>query len=238
MSLEAYALCRPNRAAISSGTTPLETYYTGPDITFSFPYEGFEWLPLLPAQWIGVVVASLALSGMTMALGLFYRASAVTVFLTWGYLFAVESTRTYWQSHFYLEALLAFLMIWMPAARRYSIDAWLARGRNSPRTVPSWTLLLLRGQLVIAYFYAGVAKLNADWLLDAVPVRWFLREAHVTDPYQGYLSAAHFELFKGLVHSAGFAYFISYTGLIFDLSAGFLLLIRRTRIFALILMAL
>jgi len=238
MALEAYALCRPNPAAISSGATPLETYYTGSDIKFNFPYEGFEWLPLLPREWIYALVGLQALAGLTMAVGLWHRASTVTVFLTWAYLFLVESTRTYWQSHFYLELLVTFLLIWMPAARKWSIDAWLARGQNLPRTVPYWTLLLLRGQLVIAYFYAGVAKVNADWLLDAVPVRWFLREAHVTDPYQGYLSAAHFELFKGLVHSAGFAYFISYTGLIFDLSAGFLLLIRRTRIFALILMAL
>ena len=236
MSLEACALCRPNRAAISSGTTPLETYYTGPDITFSFPYEGFEWLPLLPAQWIDALVAALAFSGVTMALGLFYRASAITVFLTWGYLFAVESTRTYWQSHFYLEALLAFLMIWMPAARRYSIDACVARGRNS--SVPCWPLLLLRGQLVIAYFYAGVAKLNADWLLDAVPVRWFLADPAVTAPYEKYLGHAQLEVARGILHSVPFAYFISYAGVIFDLSVGFLLLIRRTRIFAMILMVL
>ena len=50
-------------------------------------------------------------------------ASAILVFLSWGYLYALESTRTYWMSHYYLVLLVSFLMIWMPAARRYSIDA-------------------------------------------------------------------------------------------------------------------
>jgi hypothetical protein len=238
MSLEAYALVRPNPAALTTGTTPLETYYTGSDIRFHFPYEGFEWLPLLPPQWIHWLVALQALAGVTMALGLGYRLSAATVFLSWGYLWLVESTRTYWQSHYYLECLLTFLMIWMPAARRYSVDAWIARGRNRPSTVPYWTLLLLRGQLLIAYFYAGVAKLNIDWLRDAMPVRWFIAQPHVTAPYEPYLTAAQIEFFKRILHSPEFAYFLSYAGLVFDLAVGFLLLIRRTRIFALVLMVL
>ena len=32
-------------------------------------------------------------------------------------------------------------------------------------------------QLVITYFYAGLAKVNADWLLDAVPMRDFLAKS-------------------------------------------------------------
>src|SRR5258708_6838913 len=70
MSLEAYSLFRPNVAAINTGLSPLQTYYTGPDITFHFAYEGFQWAPLLPAQWIYVLVGLQALAGLTMALGL------------------------------------------------------------------------------------------------------------------------------------------------------------------------
>jgi hypothetical protein len=236
MSLEAFDLLRPNRAAISSGLTPLETYYTGADIHFHFPYPAFEWLPLLPAHWIHGLVWIQAIAGIMMAIGFCYRASAVAVFLAWGYLWVVESTRTYWQSHYYLETLLTFLMIWMPAARRYSLDAWLARGQDLPRTVPFWSIFLLRGQLLIAYFYAGVAKLNIDWIRDAMPVRWFLAQAHVTAPFERYLTAGQFAWLKSVVQSPEFAFFISHTGLVFDLAVGFLLLIRRTRIFALVLM--
>lgn len=236
MALEAYSLCRPSES--TGGKIPLETYYTGADITFSFPYEGFEWLPLLPAPWIYGLVGILALAGVTLAFGFWYRTSATAVFLSWAYLYAVESTRTYWMSYYYLELLITFLLIWMPAARRYSIDAWLARRRNPPRTVPNWTVLLLRGQLVIAYFYAGVAKLNADWLLDAEPVRYYLSQAHVTAPYELYLTAAQLGFVKAILHGNAFVYFVSWAGAFFDLAVGFMLLIRRTRIFALVLLVL
>ena len=236
MALEAWSLCQPNAAAISSGNSPLQTYYTGTDIRFHFPYSGFDWLPLLPAHWIYLIVALQGIAGLLMALGLFYRVAAPTVFLCWAYFFLVESTRTYWQSHYYLELLSSFLMIWMPATRRYSVAAWLGRGRQRLQTVPFWPVFLLRGQLVIAYFFAGVSKLTKDWLLDAVPVRWFLREEHVTARYAGLLSPAQFERFQSVVHSAWFAYLLSYTGVVFDLIVGFLFLFRRTRIFALLCM--
>jgi hypothetical protein len=179
-------------------------------------------------------VAALALGGVMMAVGYWYRAAAAAVFLSWGYFFAVESTRTYWQSHYYMELLLAFLMIWLPAARSFSLDARSGARRPSPGRIPFWTILVLRGQLVIIYFYAGVAKLSADWLLDAVPLRWVLREEHVTAPFKAYLSPALFGLLNDTVHSLPFAYLLSHLGVAFDLSVGFLLLIRRTRILAMI----
>jgi hypothetical protein len=82
MSLEAIALWQPNPAAISTGLSPLETYYSGPDIRFHFPYSGFEWLPLLPSPWMHAMVALLAVAGLVMALGLFYRVAATTIFVT------------------------------------------------------------------------------------------------------------------------------------------------------------
>ena len=234
MILEAYSLIRPS--AMTMGHTPSETYYTGSDIKFPFQYEGFNWLPLLPPHWIYALVGMLALAGLMMALGFWYRVSAATVFLIWAYLFLVESTRTYWQSYYYVELLFTFLLLWMPAARRYSVDAWLARDQDSPRTVPYWTVLLLRGQLVVMYFYGGVAKLNADWLLDAAPLRWNLTEAHVTAQFKPYLTAAQLGVVNSLLHDPWLAYLLCYAGALFDLSIGWLLMVRRTRVFAMILM--
>ncbi len=238
MALEAWSLLRPDPAAISMGTSPLATYYAGPDIQFHFPYEPFAWLPLLPPIGMYLLVGLLALAGICMALGLFYRVSAALVFLCWGYFFAVESTRSYWQSHYYIELLSCFLMVWMPGAACWSLDAWRKKAASGPasQAIPFWPVFLLRGQLVIAYFYAGVSKINADWLLDAVPVRWFLARPSVTAPYEPYLSAVQLESLKAFITHPTFAYFISYTGLVFDLAVGFLLLIRRTRIFALLSM--
>lgn len=238
MALEAYSLCRPSPGAISSGASPLETYYTGAELKFHFPFAWAGWLPMLPPKGIYALVGLQGIAGLMMAAGFLYRFSATAVFLSWGYLWLVESTRTYWQSHYYLEFLTTFLMIWMPAARRYSVDGYLRRNDQTTGTIPFWPVLLLRGQLVIAYFYAGVAKLTTDWILDAVPMRWFLQEGHVTAKYAHWLSAAQIGAFQQFVHSPALAYFFSWTGLVFDLTVGFLLLFRRTRLFAFVCMVL
>lgn len=244
MALEGYALLVPHDAAITYGT-PLEHYYTGPDIHFHFPYPLFGWVPMLPRPAMYGLAYLLILSGVAMALGFCYRASARAVFGIWAYFFVVESTRTYWQSHYYLELLVTFLLIWMPAANRWSVDGLLRNRRHTAepdakplahQSVPFWSIFLLRGQLVIAYFYAGVAKLNADWLVDAAPVRWFLAEPNVLKPYENYLSPELFEAAQRLVTSSSLAYLLCYTGAVFDLGIGFLMLWPRGRLLGMALM--
>lgn len=241
MMLEAYSLCVPDRAAISSGLSPLENYYTGSHIVLHFPFTAFSWVPMLGRSAVHGIVGAMAVGGLLVSLGLFYRFGAVVQFLSWGYLFAVESTRTYWQSHYYLELLVTFLLIWMPAADGYSLDAWLRSRRNGAQpglpAIPFWPVFLLRGQLVIAYFYAGVAKITEDWMLDAMPVRYFLGEPGVLAPFRRILPESVFPAFQSLVESTAFAFFLCYVGLVFDLAIGFLFLFRRTRFLSMVLMA-
>lgn len=97
MALEAFSLLQPS--ASTGGKVMLETYYTGHAARFNLPYAWFEWLPVLPGPWMYGVVIVLGIASITMALGLFYRASVFLVFLAWGYLYAVESTRTYWRGN-------------------------------------------------------------------------------------------------------------------------------------------
>lgn len=49
MILESISIFLPSES--SGGLSHLDVYYTGKGITFNFPYEGFGWLPLLPAPW-------------------------------------------------------------------------------------------------------------------------------------------------------------------------------------------
>ncbi|MFM8359176.1 MAG: HTTM domain-containing protein, partial [Verrucomicrobiota bacterium] len=226
LALEAWGMTRPT--GMVSGQTQLETYFTGPDVTFHFAYPVFAWLPWLSPRGFEAVLWLLGATGIGMALGLWYRVSAVLALVCWGYLFAVESTRTYWQSYHYLELLLGFLLAGMPAHRRFSLDAW--RHPPSGSTVPFWTLVLLRGQLGIAYFYAGVAKLNLDWLVDGAPIRWAVQDPGVTEPYRRWLSPAAFQAFEAMVHGEPFIRLVCLAGAGFDLTVGFLLLVRRTRI--------
>ena len=233
MALEAYTLCVPSASTFNE--VPLTTFYIGTHSEFRIPYPWFEWMPLLPPFWIHLVVAMLALGGVCMAVGWLHRVAATLVFASWGYLYVVESTRTYWMSYYYLELLVAFLLIWMPASRRFSLDAVRLRGLGLPNTVPRWTGVLLQTQLVVTYFYAGVAKLNHDWLVAGEPVRFYLSQARILSELGPLLSVSHQRTLVEILHSEGLVYFVSWVGAGFDLVIGFLLWTRRTRLFGMIL---
>ena len=56
-------------------------------------------------------------------------------------------------------------------------------GADAP-TAPAWHVAALRLQIVLVYAYAGVAKLNSDWLLHDQPMATKLvDEAAVYSPY-------------------------------------------------------
>ncbi len=246
MLLEAITLCVPMPDMVSTGRTPLEAYFTSPKIHFHTPYPLFSWVPVPAEPRMHLLVVALGVSGVLMAAGACYRVTSVTTFLFWGWIYVSESLRTYWRSDYYLDVLLLFLLMWMPAERCFSVDAWWRRRRAAVRgeasstwnagVIPFWPVFLLRAQLVLAYFYAGFTKLSADWLLDAAPVRWFLARPGVTEPFRSVLSPVLFHQFESLIHSVAFAYVLSWAGMLFDLSVGCLLLVRRTRVLGLALM--
>lgn len=234
MFLEAWSSFRPSLSA--AGRIPLEVYYTGAEVAFPFPYEWFRWLPLFSPPLVKAVVVGMGAAALALAAGWWVRVSAAAVFLVWGYLYAVESTRTYWMSYYYLELLVVFLLMWMPSGARLGVRSGRQAGVAWTGEVPGWTVFLLRAQLLVAYFYAGWAKVNADWLLDAVPVRWFLTRPHVAQRLDFLLGPAGQARARELLQSESLAYLLSWAGAAFDLGVGFLLLARRTRALGLALM--
>jgi hypothetical protein len=68
------------------------------------------------------------------------------------------------------------------------------------------------------YFYAGLAKINSDWLLHALPLRIWL-------PARNDMPLIGFLFNRSWVH-----YAFSWFGCMYDLSIPFLLLYRKTRI--------
>lgn len=183
---------------------------------FSFSYYGFEWIRPLD-NFTYVIFAICALAALAIALGIKYRLSTIVFFLSFTYIELMDKT-TY-LNHYYFTSVLSFLLIFLPAGRYYSFDAYL-NPRSAVQKIPAWCINSIKLLLGIVYFYAGLAKLNSDWLFKAMPLKIWL-PSNYDLPFLGPL------LQQEWVH-----YFFSWSGMIYDLAIPFLLLYRRTRGFA------
>jgi len=192
----------------------MESYYMRPVCHFSYP--GLGWVRPWPIEWIPIhfVVTGLAAAGI--ALGLYYRFSAVVFFLTFTHTFLIE--KSLYQNHYYLICLISFLMIFLPCHQTFSLDVRRRPLIRSP-VAPAWTLWILRIQIAIPYFYGGLAKLDSDWL-QGMPLRlWLGRNTDL--PLVGQYFAEDWAIFL-----------FAYGGLFYDLLVVPLLLWRRTRVLA------
>lgn len=179
-----------------------------PDFLFPF-VPGLERLPGEGLYWVfAIMVAAAAF----VAIGLFYRAAALILWLGLTYVFLIEKAQ--YLNHMYLICLISFLMLVVPANRVWSVDRKLGLVKGA-ETVPFWSVFLLRAQICIVYFYGGVVKLNPDWLAGQPQTSWM--EAKADYPLVGPLIA----------HPL-FAKFITFGGIAVDLSMPFLLNFRRT----------
>ncbi len=182
---------------------------------FHFTYYGFHWVKVLPANYMYTLVTGVSVSALFIALGLFYRISTIVFFLGFSYLFLLD--QAVYLNHYYLVIIVSFLIIFIPAHRYFSIDSliWPKIKRNH---ISSWCLWILMFQIGLVYFYGGIAKLNLDWL-QGWPMWLWIDDSIIDAHANKYL----------------FVYVISYFGLLFDLFIVPLLLYRRTRIYAFIL---
>ncbi len=189
----------------------ISSYYIQPD--FHFTYFGFGWVKPWPGRGMYVHFAVMGLAALGIMAGMWYRLCAAVFFLAFTHVFLID--QAYYLNHFYLISLIAFVLVFVPAHRAFSLDA---RRRPALRSdhVPSWTLCLLRAQVGIPYIYGGLAKINGDWLRGEPIGSWL---ADRTDfPLIG----------RFFTHEwAGLAF--AYGGLILDLTIVPLLLWKRTR---------
>lgn len=191
-------------------------YYV--DTSFPFPYPPLTFVAPLPGIGMHVLYVAMSLTGLLIALGLWYRLSVATFFVLHTYVFLIDST--YFQNHEYLIGLLAFLMIFLPAHRMWSLDA-RRRPRVAGSTVPAWMVWLLRFQIGVPYFYGGIAKLNADWLAGEPLRMWLERRTHI-------------ELIGPLFTNEAVVWVMNFGSLVFDLVVVWFLLHPRTRLGAFI----
>lgn len=192
----------------------IEKLYIEP--RFFFSYYGFEWVkPLGNFTYLLFIICGLA--SLFVALGFKYRIAIITFFLSFTYIELMDKT-TY-LNHYYFISCLSFLMIWLPANAYFSLDSKLKPKKTFQR-IPQWTVDSIKALLFIVYFYAGLAKLNSDWLFKAMPLKIWLPSKYDL-PFLGNLMQQEW------VHFA-----FSWSGALYDLMIPFLLLWKRTRLVA------
>ena len=190
----------------------IEDFYIAPSYFFS--YWGLDWIIPYGPTFIYSLFILMALSAVGIMLGLFFRASSLLFFLSFTYIELIDKT-TY-LNHYYFVSLMAFLLLLTPAHRAFSIDSKLFP-RIKSWTVPRWSILALECQIAILYFFAGVAKLNYDWLVNAQPMGLWLK------------SKADFPILGQLLVMEETAFIFSWAGMLFDICIAFLLFSKKLR---------
>jgi len=182
-------------------------FLTNPQVHFNYDFA--EFVKPLPSGLLSLLVIGLFAASLFLIIGKYLKVAAWYLFFVFSYILLID--KAYYNNHLYLICLLAgFFAI-------TSSDQSLSVKKGPVKQIPNWHILLFQIQLVIVYFYGGIAKINPDWLIRMEPVKITLAQ-----------KAANSALDTILLSDAA-VYFISYGGLVFDLLIGFLLFYRPTR---------
>jgi vitamin K-dependent gamma-carboxylase len=147
----------------------IQTIYIDP--AYHYTYPGFGWVR--PWSPIGMYLEFLVLGAgaIGVALGYRYRLSALVFGLALAHVELMD--RAMYLNHYYWASLTALVLVFLPVHRMWSLDANAGRVRE-PGWVPAWVVWGLRFQVGIVYAFAGLAKINGDWLLHGQPLATWL----------------------------------------------------------------
>jgi len=182
---------------------------------FFFTYYGFDWVQPLGGIGMYLIFTLMGLAALGIMLGCYYRIAALQFFLLFTYVELIDKTN--YLNHYYFVSLVSFLLILVPANRYFSLDV-LRKPALRLNDVPAWTINIFKLQLGLVYFFAGVAKLNYDWLFLAMPLKIWLP------------ANAHLPVIGEWLKYPEMAYLFSWAGAFYDLTVAFFLLHRKTRL--------
>ncbi|MEC7260518.1 MAG: HTTM domain-containing protein [Bacteroidota bacterium] len=186
---------------------------------FHFSYYGFEWVKPL-GDYTYLIFVLCFISSFLVMIGFRYRFSIVLFFLSFTYIELMDKT-TY-LNHYYFISILSFLLIFIPCNAIFSVDNLINKRKFVK--VPKWNIDVLKLLITIVYLYAGLAKINSDWLFEAMPLKIWLQSKYDL-PLIG----------NNLLQMKWVHYAMSWGGMLYDLSIPFLLMINRTRVIAFLL---
>ncbi|TGM58228.1 HTTM domain-containing protein [Leptospira vanthielii] len=193
----------------------IHTYFIKP--TFFFKHFGWEWIHPLPPVFTYLLFGILFITAFGIFLGYYLRINLFifTIGFTWFHF----SDATIYLNHYYLVSLLGFLLWLSPVSKsNYPTLRWRDWIQNT-NPIPKLWLYVFRLQMGLVYFFGGIAKLQPDWLFEALPLKLWLYQAE-----------GKFPLLDPILGLPITAFVFSWIGVIFDLSIPFLLCTKRFRL--------
>lgn len=187
----------------------IEDHYLNP--VFHFKYYGFAWVePLGKVGLYAIHYLMIAAAiGIAIATGWLYRVAALTLFLTFTYTELIDLT--YYLNHYYYVSLICLLLCIIPSPPKPS---------DKTAQIPLWVIGIFKFQIAVVYIYAGLAKINYDWLILALPLKVWL-PAHDKMPLLG-------EIFTWQITP----YLFAWAGMLYDCFIVFFLAYQPTRLVA------
>ena len=185
-------------------------YYIEPVYYFTYPLFDLLGLKPLSKHFLWLIFYALQISAVGIMLGLFTRLCFIVFTSAFGYFFFMESSP--YTNHYYLIFLLSFLMCFGHSGSIFSLDSLIKKNTRREQ-VGYWELFLLRFQICVVFLFGGLAKVNADWLIQAAPL---------------YLNLIkHFSFLGYPLQEKWMAIVLSWGGMLSDLGLGILLFINR-----------
>jgi hypothetical protein len=183
---------------------------------YGIPKFWFSFLPFvqpMSESALNILYWGMFACAVLVALGLCYRMAAGLLCAGLTYMFLLDQTM--FLNHAYLICLISLLMMIVPAHTVWSLDR-----RMEPQmflsgdTVPRWTMVLLKSQIFLVYFYGAIWKINPDWL-RGTPCELFMIATPIAKQFP-------------IVSDPLFAKFLAYSGIGIDFFVPILLVIPQT----------
>ena len=185
---------------------------------FTFNFIGFDFLQPLPGNGMYYYFGLMALLGVLIMTGAWYRIAMTGFAVLWTILYLMQKSN--YNNHYYLILLLSWIMALLPAHLDASADVQRNRGMRSS-VCPQWIPWLFIFQMAIIYFFAAIHKFSPDWLSGKfIDIRFSKLSLH---PHLGFIYSNHL-----------FQQFVCYSGILFDLLIVPMLIWKKTRTIAII----
>lgn len=183
------------------------------DPELNFTLIGLEWMQPPDGPWMYIYFYMMAICGLMVAFGYYYRAGMATFTVLWTLVYWMQ--KSHYNNHYYLLILLSIFMLIVPAHAYASMDA---KRWNSvvSTTCPRWCINIFILQMWIVFTYAALHKVYPGWLNgDFISMN--------------FIGKRNYWLIGELLQKQWLQTIVIYGGILFDGLIVYFLLWKRTR---------